>query len=211
MVRKGKCKNNNFLFGLSDHFASCRAFLIAFCGAVLVGILVGCFSFVKFNKVFDFSGFSFLDASVFFSKVNFFSYACKNLLKFLILILLILIFSTNVYTFPLNLFSVGYLGYLLGANIVLMIIVLGFTGTICMIFIYFPLNFCSCFLVVNFACICEKNCFDNHKYGKLACSNKGFFSSVIFSAIFVLLLIFILLLVEGLILPTSIKNILLKL
>ena len=209
-MKTNRCRTGNFAFSLADHFASCRTFLITFCGAVLVGILIGCFSFAKFNKVFVFSSFSFLDANLFFSKVNFFSYACKNIFKFVFLCLLIFLFSLNVYTFPLNIFTNCYMGYLVGANMTLMIMILGLTGTISMIIIYLPLSLCACFLVINFACICERNCFDNHKYGKFSCKGKGLFPNAILLALVVLVLIFVILLLEGLLLPTSVKNILLK-
>lgn len=203
-------KSNNFILSLSDHFISCRTFLIAFCGAVLVGILVGCFSFAKFNKIFTFSATSLFDSSVFFSKVNCVSYACRNIFKFIFLAALILLFSLHVSMFPLSLLGMSYLGYMVGSNMVLMIIVLGFTGTISMVLVYLPLNLCACFLMINLTCVCEKNCFDSHKYGKFACGGKNSFSGMLLLAFVILLIIFILLLIEGLLLPTSVKNILLK-
>ena len=200
-------KSSNLLFSLSEHFEQCRTFLIAFCGTVLVGMLIGCFSFAKFNKIFDFSAFSFLDGNVFFTKVNFFSYACKHFLKLFLLTAIVLLFGMNIYLFPLNLFCLGYLGYIVGANTSLMIIIFGFTGTFCMIFIYVPISLCICFLIVNFACVCEKNCFDNHKFGRFACKGKNNVIPMLSLLLTILALVFVLLLLEGLILPTSIKNI----
>lgn len=205
--RRGK---NNFLFSLAEHFEFCRTFLIAFSGALLVGVLIGCFSFIKFNKIFDLGATSILDSNTFFVKVNFFSFALRNFLKFLFCLALIFVFSLNVYLMPFSFFTVGYCGYLLGADLVVMVVVLGFTGLICMIFLYLPIQICIHFLVVNFASKCQKCCCDNFKYGKLCCSKNSQIPEILSFALLIFALIFVLLLIEGIILPTSVKNILLE-
>ena len=209
---KSFCKKNrnNFWFCLCDHFDSCRTFLIIFCGIFLVGVLVGCFSFAKYNKIFGFQNANILNADVFFNNVNFLSFAFKNFLKYFLFLTLAFVFSLNVFLIPLNVFTAGYMGYLLGANLVLMTIFLGAFGVLFMIIIFLPIEICVCFLVINFACFCEKTAFDNRKYGQFCAYRGNLFNSAISFFILICVLVFLLLVLESLILPRSVKNVFIK-
>lgn len=206
---KIKTRRYNKFWGLPNYyFFEHKNLLIGFIGAFLIGVVVGIFSYVKFNKVFDFTIISQnTTVNVFFTKINFFSFAISSFLKYLLNIVIIFLLTLTIFTVPFSFLYTSYLGYTLGAGAVVIVSALSVGGILGMILFYLPFRLLIYFVLINIACVCQKKCNSNFRFGrKYKCDAYLGFN---FKAFLVcLLVIFALCFLEALLMPSSIKAVL---
>lgn len=168
-------KTNSFLSNFSYSFKSrlkeCKLRLILTSILVIIGIFIGVFVAIRLkheallDKAYNYG---FIDFSVI--KISSLSSFIWRFLSCLFIIILLCLFSLSIFIYPIAELILVYRGYLIGLNLVIIIISGGLSGIFTSILILLPCQFISLVILSLFFCIFSKqikNCEGREKWKTL--------------------------------------------
>lgn len=210
MKCRTKTKTSRFKCLLDDYFFNHKTFLIILCGAFIVGIAIGIFSYIKFNNKFSLSivNENFVK-KVFSNTSTGFSFFANQFFGIVFNMLIIFLLALTPFLIPFSVLYIGYLGYVLGANAVTLVLFYGAGSIFGLILFFIPIKIVTYFLIINYSVICNQHSFSSFKYGKY-CKNKNILSYGIKTFLIFIGLIAIICLLEVVLVPASIKGLIIS-
>lgn len=159
MFNRYKTKSflSNFTYSCKSHMSECKLRLIITYVLLVLGLFIGVFVAVRLNNdgILDKAGdYGFVDFSL--SNVASFSSFFKRLLSFAVLGGLICLFSLTIFLYPIAEIILIYRAYLIGLNLVIIIICGGLGGLFTSLLIILPCQLVAIMILSTMFCIFSK-------------------------------------------------------
>ena len=148
---------SKFTFSLKDRLKECRIRIILTSLILLLGFFIGVFVAIRLKRgeMLEKAGeYGFIDFSLI--KISSFSTFLLRFVSSVLMIGLLSLFSLNIFLYPLGGIIIIYRAYLVGLNLVILLISSGLSGLLISLLILLPCQIISLFLLSLYFCFFSK-------------------------------------------------------